>query len=185
MPYILRRSLSDVIMNGYLVWSAEQIICLRDWFNLSRAISRQQSQILFPWFWPPPWPLPGGFCIDHGDMKLSFPVLLLIDIIQDSMLFPPWLDFKSCFPHQNPWYHKGFRGFPYVYWRRFSPLKWRWFWGRFRRENMARIKLKQVDGICKKPIPDAFSAFMRHCQLKNLSPYSYLYYDRNLKFFFE
>ena len=26
---------------------------------------------------------------------------------------------------------------------------------------------------------------MRHCQLKNLSPYSYLYYDRNLKFFFE
>ena len=50
---------------------------------------------------------------------------------------------------------------------------------------MARIKVKQIDGICKKPIPDAFSAFMRHCQLKNLSPYSYLYYDRNLKFFFE
>ncbi len=36
---------------------------------------------------------------------------------------------------------------------------------------MARIIAKQIDGICKKPIPDAFSAFMRHCQLKNLSPY--------------
>ena len=50
---------------------------------------------------------------------------------------------------------------------------------------MAKIKLKQVDGICKKTVPDAYSAFMRHCQLKNLSPYSYLYYEKNLKFFFE
>ena len=49
---------------------------------------------------------------------------------------------------------------------------------------MARIKLKQVDCISRKPLADAFSAFMRHCQLKNLSPYSYLYYERNLEFFF-
>ena len=50
---------------------------------------------------------------------------------------------------------------------------------------MARIKLKQVDGISRKPLADAYSAFMRHCQLKNLSPYSYLYYEKNLQFFFE
>ena len=50
---------------------------------------------------------------------------------------------------------------------------------------MARIKLKQVDGISRKPVADAYSAFMRHCQLKNLSPYSYLYYEKNLQFFFE
>ncbi len=50
---------------------------------------------------------------------------------------------------------------------------------------MARIKLKHVDGLSRKPLEDAYSAFMRHCQLKNLSPYSYLYYEKNLKFFFE
>ena len=37
---------------------------------------------------------------------------------------------------------------------------------------MPRIKLKQVDGIGRKNVSDAFTAFMHHCQLKNLSPYS-------------
>ena len=36
---------------------------------------------------------------------------------------------------------------------------------------MPRIKLKQVDGIGRKNVSDAFTAFMHHCQLKNLSPY--------------
>ena len=55
----------------------------------------------------------------------------------------------------------------------------------FRRENMPKIKLKRVDGISRKLVSDAYSSFMRHCQLKNLSPYSYLYYEKNLKFFFD
>lgn len=49
---------------------------------------------------------------------------------------------------------------------------------------MAKIRLKQVDGICKKQAQEAYGSFMRHCQLKNLAPYSYLYYEKNLKFFF-
>ena len=40
---------------------------------------------------------------------------------------------------------------------------------------MAKIKLKMVDGIGRKRLADAFSAFMRHCQLKNLAPYSIRY----------
>ena len=50
---------------------------------------------------------------------------------------------------------------------------------------MPKIKLKRVDGISRKLVSDAYSSFMRHCQLKNLSPYSYLYYEKNLKFFFD
>ena len=50
---------------------------------------------------------------------------------------------------------------------------------------MPKIKLKQVDEISRKTVSYAFTAFMRHCKLKNLSPYSYLYYDKNIKFFFE
>ena len=42
---------------------------------------------------------------------------------------------------------------------------------------MPKIKLKRVDGISRKLVSDAYSSFMRHCQLKNLSPYSYLYHD--------
>ena len=48
---------------------------------------------------------------------------------------------------------------------------------------MAKIKLKQVDGISRKKITDAYEAFMRHCKLKNLAPYSILYYEKNVTFF--
>lgn len=50
---------------------------------------------------------------------------------------------------------------------------------------MPRIKLKQVDGISRKLVSDAFTAFMRHCQLKNLSPYTYQYYKENVEYFLE
>lgn len=50
---------------------------------------------------------------------------------------------------------------------------------------MPRIKLKQVDQIGRKIASDAFTVFMRHCKLKNLAPYSILYYDRNIRFFLE
>lgn len=50
---------------------------------------------------------------------------------------------------------------------------------------MPRIKVKPVDQISHTTVSCAFSNFMRHCQLKNLSPYSYLYYDKNISFFFE
>ena len=48
---------------------------------------------------------------------------------------------------------------------------------------MKRIQLKQVDEISRKKIPDAYNSFMRQCKLKNLSPYSYLYYEMNISFF--
>ena len=48
---------------------------------------------------------------------------------------------------------------------------------------MAKIKLKQVDGISRKKASDAYESFMRHCKLKNLSPYSILYYEKNVTFF--
>lgn len=48
---------------------------------------------------------------------------------------------------------------------------------------MPRIKLKQVDQINHTTVSYAFANFMRHCKLKNLSPYSYLYYDKNISFF--
>ncbi len=50
---------------------------------------------------------------------------------------------------------------------------------------MPRIKLKQVDGIRHTTASYALDAFLRHCQLKNLSPYSLRYYDKNMKFFLE
>ena len=50
---------------------------------------------------------------------------------------------------------------------------------------MPRIKLKQVDGIGRKNVSDAFTAFMHHCQLKNLSPYSIKYYKENIQFFLD
>ena len=46
---------------------------------------------------------------------------------------------------------------------------------------MPKIKVKSVDQISRKPVSYAHAAFMRHCQLKNLSPYSYLYYNKNIK----
>ena len=48
---------------------------------------------------------------------------------------------------------------------------------------MPRIKLKQVDQISRTTVSYAFANFMRHCKLKSLSPYSYLYYDKNISFF--
>ena len=48
---------------------------------------------------------------------------------------------------------------------------------------MPRIKVKQVDQISRTTVSCAFTNFMRHCKLKNLSPYSYLYYDKNISFF--
>ena len=50
---------------------------------------------------------------------------------------------------------------------------------------MPRIKLKQVDGIRHTTASYALDAFLRHCQLKNLSPYSLRYYDKNMKFFLD
>ena len=50
---------------------------------------------------------------------------------------------------------------------------------------MPRIKVKPVDQISRKPVSYAFAAFMRHCQLKNLAPYSYLYYNKNIQHFLD
>ena len=48
---------------------------------------------------------------------------------------------------------------------------------------MPRIKVKQVDQFSRTTVSCAFSNFMRHCKLKNLSPYSYRYYDSNITYF--
>lgn len=50
---------------------------------------------------------------------------------------------------------------------------------------MPKIKVKPVDQISRKPVSYAFAAFMRHCQLKNLAPYSYLYYNKNIQYFLD
>jgi len=50
---------------------------------------------------------------------------------------------------------------------------------------MPKIKVKQVDTLSRKPVSYAFAAFMRHCQLKNLAPYSYLYYNKNIQHFLD
>lgn len=50
---------------------------------------------------------------------------------------------------------------------------------------MAKIRLKQVEGIGRIQVSHAFTAFIRHCQLKNLALYSIRYYQDNLGFFFE
>ena len=50
---------------------------------------------------------------------------------------------------------------------------------------MPKIKVKQVDTLSRKPVSYAFAAFMRHCQLKNLAPYSYLYYNKNIQYFLD
>ena len=50
---------------------------------------------------------------------------------------------------------------------------------------MNRIRLKQIDQISRKKVSDALTAFMRHCQLKNLAPHTYTYYRDNIKFFLD
>ena len=50
---------------------------------------------------------------------------------------------------------------------------------------MAKIRLKQVDGIGRKKVSDAYAAFMRHCQVKNLAPHTITYYHDNVKFFLD
>ena len=50
---------------------------------------------------------------------------------------------------------------------------------------MPRIKLKQVDQIWRKSVSDAQTSFIRHCQLKNLAPYTVKYYKENLQFFLD
>ena len=50
---------------------------------------------------------------------------------------------------------------------------------------MSRIKLKQVDQIWRKTVSDAQRSFIRHCQLKNLAPYTVKYYKENLQFFLD
>ena len=40
---------------------------------------------------------------------------------------------------------------------------------------MPKIKLKQVDQIWRKSVSDAQTSFIRHCQLKNLAPYTVKY----------
>ena len=50
---------------------------------------------------------------------------------------------------------------------------------------MPKIKVKQVDQISHKTVSYAFAAFMRRCQLKNLAPYSYLYYNKNIQNFLD
>ena len=50
---------------------------------------------------------------------------------------------------------------------------------------MPKIKLKQVDQIWRKSVSDAQTSFIRHCQLKNLAPYTVKYYKENLQFFLD
>ena len=50
---------------------------------------------------------------------------------------------------------------------------------------MPKIKVKSVDQLSRKPVSYAHAAFMRHCQLKNLAPYSYLYYNKNIQYFLD
>ena len=50
---------------------------------------------------------------------------------------------------------------------------------------MPKIKVKPVEQITRKPVSYAYDAFMRHCQLKNLAPYSYLYYNKNTQYFLD
>ena len=50
---------------------------------------------------------------------------------------------------------------------------------------MPKIKVKPVEQISRKPVSYAHAAFMRHCQLKNLAPYSYLYYNKNIQYFLD
>lgn len=50
---------------------------------------------------------------------------------------------------------------------------------------MPKIKVKPVEQITRKPVSYAYDAFMRHCQLKNLAPYSYLYYNKNIQYFLD
>ena len=50
---------------------------------------------------------------------------------------------------------------------------------------MPKIKVKPVEQFSRKPVSYAFAAFMRHCQLKNLAPYSYLYYNKNIQYFLD
>ena len=50
---------------------------------------------------------------------------------------------------------------------------------------MSKIKARQVDTLSRKPVLYAFAAFMRHCQLKNLAPYSFLYYNKNIQHFMD
>ena len=48
---------------------------------------------------------------------------------------------------------------------------------------MPKIKVRPVDQISRKTVSYALNSFLRHCQLKNLAPYSYLYYNKNIQFF--
>ena len=50
---------------------------------------------------------------------------------------------------------------------------------------MPKIKVRPVDQISRKTVSYALNSFLRHCQLKNLAPYTYLYYNKNISFFFE
>ena len=50
---------------------------------------------------------------------------------------------------------------------------------------MPKIKVKSVDQLSRKPVSYAHAAFMRHCLLKNLAPYSYLYYNKNIQYFLD
>ena len=50
---------------------------------------------------------------------------------------------------------------------------------------MSRIRFKQVDEISRTTVSCAQSAFLKHCKLKNLSPYTTLYYEKNLDYFLE
>ena len=50
---------------------------------------------------------------------------------------------------------------------------------------MSRIRFKQVDEISRTTVSCAQTAFLKHCKLKNLSPYSILYYEKNLDYFWE
>ena len=50
---------------------------------------------------------------------------------------------------------------------------------------MPKIKVRPVDQISRKPVSYVFAAFMRLCQLKNLAPYSYLYYNKNIQYFLD
>ena len=48
---------------------------------------------------------------------------------------------------------------------------------------MPQIKMKTIDGIGRKKVSDAVSAFLRRCRLKNLSPRTQEYYKEDLNHF--
>ena len=58
------------------------------------------------------------------------------------------------------------------------------FFGRLLEGNLvARIQMKQVEGIGRVALDKAIEEFLRHCRLRNLSPRTLEYYEEDLRYF--